>query len=279
MISIIDYSLVQYHGISISIKDIIVLAISFTVTRLALFFVRKLYKRRARNKQVDYNLHYNSLYQLIMYVVWVIYTYSMLSFIGFDLTLFLAGSAALFVGIGFGLQQTFNDFVSGIIILFEGTIRVGDIVELDGRVVKVLEIKLRTSRVITRDDIVMIIPNHKIIEDSVVNWSHSIDLSRFSVIVNVAYTSDPRLVERILLDIADQHPDVIHNEEYKSLVRFKNFSESSLEFHLLFISTNAFRIEATKSELRYMIMDEFKKEGVKMPFPQRDIHIIPPATV
>jgi len=203
----------------------------------------------------------------------------MLSFIGFDLTLFLAGSAALFVGIGFGLQQTFNDFVSGIIILFEGTIRVGDIVELDGRVVKVLEIKLRTSRVITRDDIVMIIPNHKIIEDSVVNWSHSIDLSRFSVIVNVAYTSDPRLVERILLDIADQHPDVIHNEEYKSLVRFKNFSESSLEFHLLFISTNAFRIEATKSELRYMIMDEFKKEGVKMPFPQRDIHIIPPATV
>ena len=279
MIEIIDYSLVQYHGISISIKDIIVIAIAFTVTRLGLFFVRKLYKRRARSKQVEYNLHYNSLYLMITYVVWVIFTYSMLSFIGFDLTLFLAGSAALFVGIGFGLQQTFNDFVSGIIILLEGTIRVGDIVELDGRVVKVLEIKLRTSRVITRDDIVMIIPNHKIIEDCVVNWSHSIDLSRFSVIVNVAYTSDPRLVERILLDIADQHPDIIHNDDYKSLVRFKNFSESSLEFHLLFISTNAFRIESTKSELRYMIMDEFKKEGVKMPFPQRDIHIIPPSTV
>lgn len=275
MIDIIDYTLLEYRGIKLNLRELLIVAVIFILTRVALYFVKMLFKRRARNKHVDYNSHYNSIYLLIKYVVWVVYTYSMLSFIGFDLTLFLAGSAALFVGIGFGLQQTFNDFVSGIIILLEGTIRVGDVVELDGRVVKVLEIKLRTTRVVTRDEIVMIIPNHNIISDSVTNWSHSLELSRFSVQVNVDYSTDPRLVERVLLRIASQHHDIVQDELYPSLVRLKNFADSYLEFHLYFVSANKFRIETTKSELRYMILDEFKKEGIKIPSPKLDVRIIP----
>ncbi len=274
MIDIIDYTLLEYGGIKLSLRELLVIAVVFILTRMALYLIRMLFKRRARHKHVDYNSHYNSIYLLIKYVVWVIYTYFVLSFIGFDLTLFLAGSAALFVGIGFGLQQTFNDFVSGIIILLEGTIRVGDVVELDGRVVKVLEIKLRTSRVVTREEIVMIIPNHKFISDSVVNWSHGIALSRFSVDVKVDYSVDPRLVERMLLKVASQHKDVIQDEKYPSLVRLKNFGEYAMEFHLFFVCANSFIVEATKSELRFMIMDEFKKEGIKIPFPQLDVHPI-----
>jgi small-conductance mechanosensitive channel len=273
MIDIIHYSLIKYNSINITVLEVIIIASAFVFTRLFLFASKMVFQRRAKRKGFDYLNHYHSIYLLYSYVVWLLYVYFSLSFIGINLTIFIASSAALFVGIGLGLQQTFNDFISGIIILFEGTLRVGDVVELDARVVKVEEINLRTSRVINRDEISVIIPNSKFVADNVINWTHGGEIPRFNVQVGVDYHSDPRTVERVLIETVKTHHDIVVDAKHRLFVRFLDFGESSLIFQVFFHSPNAFRIEVTKSDLRFMIFEAFKKEGIKIPYPQRDIHV------
>jgi small-conductance mechanosensitive channel len=188
----------------------------------------------------------------------------------------LAGSAALLVGLGLGLQQTFNDIVSGIIILIEGTIRVGDVLELEGLVGRVTEIKLRTSTVYTRDGMNVIVPNHRFINENVVNWTHNHLANRFRITVGVAYGSDEQLVHKLLKECAEAHDDVITKETDRSvLVRLIGFGDSSLDFEILFWSRNAFRIEQTKSDIRFAILKAFREAGITIPFPQHDVHLIP----
>ncbi len=191
--------------------------------------------------------------------------------LGFKITVILAGSAALLVGVGLGLQQTFNDFVSGIILLFERTIKVGDILEIDKSIVKILKIGLRTSDAIDRDDISIILPNSSIINNKVINWSHQSKKARFRIFVNVAYGSDVDLVIKLLIESAVEHPQIFD----KNLInaRFINFGNSSLDFELLFFSENAFRIENVKSDIRKIINRKFIENHVVVPFPQMDIHI------
>ena len=113
-----------------------------------------------------------ALLQIFTYVLWIISFTVILETIGVKMNVLLAGSAALLVGVGLGLQQTFNDIISGIILLFEGTTKVGDILEVDGDIIKIENIGLRTSKAINRDQIVAIIPNSQITTSKVVNWSH-----------------------------------------------------------------------------------------------------------
>ena len=123
----------------------------------------------------------------------------------------------------------------------------------------------------TRDDIVMIIPNSKFINENVVNWTHSNDNTRFHLKVGVAYGSDVDKVKFILEKCANDHPSVTKNP--KPSVRFTDFGNSSLDFELLFHSNSVFRVENVKSELRFMIDREFRRSEVVIPFPQRDLHI------
>lgn len=213
-----------------------------------------------------------SVYQLISYIAWIIAILIGLESIGFKITLLLAGSAALLVGIGLGLQEVFKDFVSGIILLFDGTIRVSDIIEVDGTVGRVIEIRLRASELETRDGIVLIIPNSRFITGKVVNWTHNRKLTRFNVVVGVAYGSDVDKVRNILIECAKQNPDVAKNPEPN--VFFSDFAESQLTFTLLFYSRSVFRIEFVKSDLRFAIDRAFRKEGIIIPFPQRDLRVI-----
>jgi len=113
-----------------------------------------------------------SLFKIIKYILWIVSVLFMMQTLGISITVLLAGSAALLVGIGLGLQQTFNDFISGIILLIEGSTRIDDVLEIDGEVVKIQEIGIRTSKGLTRDDIVVIIPNSAITTSKVINWSH-----------------------------------------------------------------------------------------------------------
>ena len=187
------------------------------------------------------------------------------------MTWFLAGSAAFGLGIGLGLQTFFNDLISGIFLLFEGTIEVDDVIEVDGIVGKVMKISLRATTVITRDDIIMIIPNHKFFAENVINWSHNEDQTRFSVEVGVAYGSDTALVKEILLACIAEHPEVLDKPD--PIVRFNDFGESSLDFEVFFWSENIFRIERIQSDIRFLIDQKFRDNAVEIPFPQRDIHV------
>lgn len=194
-----------------------------------------------------------ALYHIIKYVIWVISIGFVLEAIGVKVTLLLAGSAALLVGIG--LQQTFNDVISGIILLSERSIKIDDVLEIDGDIVKIESIGLRTSKALNRDDISIIIPNSLITTSKIINWSHQSNKTRFRIGVGVAYESDVDLVIKILEESAFEHPEVSNRESVEA--RLMNFGNSSLDFELLFFSKNIFRIGKAKSDIRRIISKKF----------------------
>ena len=215
-----------------------------------------------------------SLYLLSKYFLWVSAVSICITILGFNLTLLVAGSAALLVGIGFGLQNIFSDLISGLFMLFERKVKVGDIMEVDNIVGKVQEISLRTSTITTRDGYNIIVPNHKFITENVVNWSHQTFDRRFQVEVGVSYKSDVDLVTKILLQCSKDQKELINDDDHKPYVRFQNFGESSLLFCLMFWTKDIFHAEQVKSELRYKIFKAFSENKITIPFPQRDVHII-----
>jgi len=215
-----------------------------------------------------------SVYKFLSYIIWVVAVLTMLSLTGLDLKVLYGAGAALLVGIGFGLQQIFADLISGIFLLFEGNLKEGDVVELNNGVIgKVANVGIRTSKILTRDDYTMIIPNTQFITEEVINWTHNEENTRFRIDVGVAYGSDVRLVEKVLLECAKGNSDI--SKMPKPFVRFDNFGNSSLDFQLYFWSRKTFRIENLKSDLRFNIDEIFRKNAIQIPFPQVDVHMNP----
>lgn len=268
----LNYDILNFGKYELKIFSLIIIIVIFIITKLVLWFLKKVIKGRHRRKEIDQSNTY-ALIQIFTYVLWVIAIVLMLEAIGVSITVLLAGSAALLVGIGLGLQHLFNDVVSGIIILLEGTTKIGDILEIDGDVVRIERIGLRTSRGIDRDDIAIIIPNSLITTNKVINWSHQSKKTRFRIDVGVAYGSDVDKVIKILEESAFEHPDITD----KNLVqaRLIDFGNSSLNFQVLFFSQNVFRIEKVKSDVRRIINRKFLENGITIPFPQMDVHMKP----
>jgi len=268
--SIIDFELLTLGKYTLTIGILLTILLAIILTKLILWIVKKIMFHTKKLKNIEEgNLH--SLFQIIKYVIWIFAILIILDTIGLQLNVLLAGSAALLVGVGLGLQSTFNDFISGIILLFEGSIKVGDILEIDNDIVKIQKIGLRTSEAMNRDDIVTILPNSLITTNKVINWSHQSKKTRFRINVGVAYGSDVDLVLDILKKSALEHPEII--DESSLNARFINFGNSSLDFELLFFSKNIFRIENVKSEIRKIINRKFSENNITIPFPQIDINL------
>jgi small-conductance mechanosensitive channel len=212
-----------------------------------------------------------AVYQIIRYVLWIGAFVLILETLGVKITLLLAGSAALLVGIGLGLQQTFNDIISGFILLTERSIRIGDVLEVEGIVIKIQKIGIRTSKGLNTDDISIIIPNSLITTNKVINWSHQDDKTRFRIDVGVAYGSDVDQVIQIMEESAFEHPDVYDRDLTEG--RLMGFGSSSLDFQLLFFSKNIFRIGSVKSDIRRIIVRKFNENGITIAFPQLDVHL------
>ena len=252
----------------ITVADILGAVSVVVFARILVWIINeKLLKRFFHRKEVDQGRQY-ALRQFINYIIWALAVFAVLEVIGIS-SMIWASSAALLVGIGLGLQDTFKDLISGIVILVEGTVEVGDIIEVEGLVAMVSSIGLRTSKVETRDRVSILIPNSKLVVEKVINWSHNDAPTRFNVKVGVAYGSNLELVSSLLLKAADNHPRVLQDPAPK--VQFKNFGDSSLEFELFFFSDEFFRIEFVKSEIRMTIDRLFRENGVSIPFPQRDL--------
>lgn len=267
----LDFELLKVMKYEITVFDVLLILLLITIARLMVGFLSSLLRRGFfRRKQVDKGRQ-EAVIQLIKYFIYLVAIILSLQIAGIQLSLLLAGSAALLVGIGLGLQQTFNDLVSGLILLFEGSINIGDIVELDnGLVGRVTEVGLRTSKVETRDSIGIIVPNSKFINNNIINWSHNRSLTRFIIQVGVAYRNDPRHVEATLLASVQGHGEVAQNPT--PLVRLKDFGDSSVLYELLFWTYSAWRIEHIKSEIRFVIFERFKQEDIEIPFNQYDLN-------
>lgn len=212
-----------------------------------------------------------SIFLIVKYLTWVVSILVALKVMGFDITLLIFGSTAVLIGLGFGLQNIFRDFVSGLFLLFEGSLKIGDIIEADGVVGRVKEINLRSSEVITQDDVTIVIPNSKFVAEKVVNWSIDNELVRFKVNVSVAYGSDVEKVIECLEEAMNENSNI--SRAPKSFVRFTNFGDSALEFEMIFWSKFGFVIDNVKSDLRREVYKKLTENGLAIPFPQRDVHI------
>lgn len=188
---------------------------------------------------------------------------------------FLAGTLGL--GLGFGLQNIISNFVSGLIILIEKPIQAGDRIDVGGLQGDVVEISTRSTKIITNDNITIIVPNSEFISSRVINWSHGDSKVRFPVPVGVAYDSDPRLVEKALLEAAQIIPDVLKIPS--PTVRLISFGDNAIYFELrVWTDTQVHRKIKLVSEVNFAIFEKFQKYGIKIPFPQRDIYIKSMAT-
>lgn len=267
---ILEFKLFSYKNFSLTPFDIILVTGIFLLTAFILrmfnFFMNRSVKKR---DWMDGSTAY-ALQKLAAYFGYVIATIISLETVGLDITILIASSAALLIGIGLGIQQIFNDFTCGLILLFGGTVRVGDIVEFNNTVGRIIEIDFRTSKIKTRAGITIIVPNSKLVSDNVINWTTMDDLTRFEVTVGVAYGSDTNLVKNILTDVAKKHEAVEPNMPVK--VQFTDFGDSSLNFKVLFWARNSWEVEFIKSDMRFEIDKRFREAKVTIPFPQRDVH-------
>jgi small-conductance mechanosensitive channel len=268
---ILGYKLLETQNVQISISTLLIIFLIIAITLFVLRILKRVFKGFTTRGVLDIGTS-NSMYLIIKYFIWVFVVAALLDTVGIKVSILIASAAALLVGVGLGLQQFFNDVASGIILLVERSLKVSDIVELENEMVgKVMSIGIRTSKIKTRDNIVMIVPNSKLVNDRVINWSHAETHTRFHVNVGVAYGSDVELVSKVLLACAEAHPKVL--SEPKSFVRFVDFADSSLNFQLFFWTDESFIVENTKSDLRFRINAAFAANDIKIPFPQMDLHV------
>ena len=266
----LEFELLHIGDYVIQVFMIVKIIMIFVFTSLLLVIIKKFLLRKNFFQRLDTGSSY-AVYQMVKYLLWIIAFGLVLETIGIKVTVLIAGSAALLIGVGLGLQQTFNDIISGMILLSERSIKIGDILEIDDDIVKIQEIGLRTSKGLNRDQISIIIPNSLITTNKVINWSHQTKHNRFKIDVGVAYGSDVELVSRILEESAVSHEKV--NTKDEVTVMLVDFGDSSLDFQLLFYSEEIFRIERIKSDIRKIICKKFDENNVSIPFPQRDLHI------
>ncbi|MFV9484315.1 mechanosensitive ion channel family protein, partial [Christiangramia sp. ASW11-125] len=221
--------------VKITVGMVIIVILSFLLTSVALRLIRSFITSKLMDED---KMKFISVFKFIKYFVYLTVILITLSSTGVDVTILLTASAALFVGLGLALQELFQDVIGGIFIILDKSLLVGDIIEMDGRVARVFEIKLRTTRALTRDDKVMIIPNHKFISDTVYNYTQNHKTTRESVKVGVAYGSDVEKVRMILLECAKEQKGILKKPE--PFVLFEDFGDSALMFALHFYVSDSF---------------------------------------
>lgn len=208
-----------------------------------------------------------SLFLLARYAIWIAALTAMLQIIGVQITALVAGSAALLVGVSLGIQQIFRDIASGIFLLFEGAIEIGDVLQVDGIVGKVEEIRLRTSKLRRRDGTTMIVPNHKFITENVINWGHQNGApTAFALNVPVHNSNDDQVVRSVLLECAAAHEQVATDVPgCEPVVQLLDFHEKSgLVFRLQFWTFRQFEADEIQSDLRFAILASLRSKGVNL---------------
>ncbi|WP_413112388.1 mechanosensitive ion channel family protein [Thaumasiovibrio sp. DFM-14] len=196
-----------------------------------------------------------------------------LSMLNIPITAFAFLSGAIAIGFGFGAQNIINNFISGWILIGEKPIRIGDFLEVEGAKGTVEQINTRSTRIRRVDGVHMLIPNSKLLENTVINWTLRDKLVRGSVVVGVAYGSDVRLVEKLMREITANSPQVLSTPELG--VFFQDFGDNALIFEVFFWINSQIEggVRAVTSEIRFEIDGAFKEHGITIAYPQRDIHL------
>ncbi|WP_024790703.1 MULTISPECIES: mechanosensitive ion channel family protein [unclassified Lebetimonas] len=276
LISLIKYPLFKIGNNFITPLDLIL----FIFILFIGWFIGKYYKKLIYSLRKKYEISYSSATLLanIGYytIIFLSFIFS-LKIVGLDLSSLAIIAGALSVGIGFGLQNIVSNFVSGIILMFEKTIKVDDYIEIDENTRgKVMDISMRSTIIRTNDNIDLIIPNQDFIQNKVINWTLGDEIVRFRIPFGVAYGNNIEKVEKIILDaIEKSNLPFLRKEQYKPLVVFIEMADSSLNFELFVWVKGEYAMmpRRTRSKFLKVIYNALNEAGITIPFPQQDLHI------
>ncbi len=253
-------------SIAVIFKVVVILWVAIVGARLLDVVLKKnVYPKLHIDEDVQYTFSVSIKYSMVIVGIFIV-----LSVLGVDLAALTVFAGTLGIAIGLGLQDIAKNFISGIVMLIERPVKIGDYVEVGELPGRVKAIKARSTIVDTFDNISVIVPNSEFMTQRVVNWSYSDKITRVHVKVGVAYGSDVELVKACLLEVADKHLKVLRRPE--SYVWFEEFGDSSLNFKLYFWTNEPNNRFTIKSELHFSINRIFKEKGITIAFPQRDIH-------
>lgn len=269
---VIYYPLVTLSGTPVTLAAILIALFIFlafrAVAQVIAFGIREGLKRHGQADGVA-----AAVAQIARYILVFLGLAIALNTIGVNVNALIAGSAGLLVGIGLGLQNVTSNIVSGLIVLIERPVKKGDVIQVGDVNGTVVEIGLRATQILTRDEVTLLIPNMELIAGRVVNQSVPTPRMRLRVRVGVAYESDIDLVRDTLVQVANDHPSVL--EEPGPAVRLEGFGASSLDFALLCWVPDAPMDDEVASDLRFAIIAAFRERGISIPYPQHDVHVVP----
>jgi small-conductance mechanosensitive channel len=239
----------------------------YVTAKIRKLLVSKIFPRYDMNVGVSQSIATIIRYLLVIIGLFIIFQTS-----GIDLSAIGLLVGALGIGIGFGLQNITNNFISGIIILFERPVKVGDRIEVDDLAGNIVNISARATTIITNDNIAVIVPNSDLVSTRVINWSHNNRSVRLNFPVGVSYNEEPDKIRKLLIEVADSNAGVLQNPPPDVL--FENFGDSSLDFNLrVWTDEYSDKPKVLKSQLYYAIFKKFKEHRVEIPYPQRDLHL------
>ena len=268
----LEYTIVTLGESKLTVGVVIALVFSIFVLVIVTEWIRKLIVNKLLTRyHMDIGTR-QSVGTIIRYILLIAGFILIIQNVGIDLSALGILAGALGVGIGFGLQNITNNFISGLIILFERPIKVGDRIEVGDVNGDVIKISSRSTMILTNDNISIIVPNSQFIDSPVINWSHNDRNIRFNFPVGVSYKEDPQKVKAILMEVAMKNEGVLKTPSPDVL--FIEYGDNSINFKLrVWTSDYINKPQVLKSQLYYEIFRRFGEEGVEIPFPQRDLHL------
>ncbi len=271
-LEVLNYPLLVFDKSQITLS-MILLTLFLILGFLYISSLAKTWLIRSVSSRPGLNVsNWRAVITLTYYAVLVLGLIGILQSTGLDLRIFTILTGAIGIGVGFGMQSIFSNFISGVILLLEKPLKLGDRIEVGLISGNVQSISVRATTILTNDNIAVIVPNSDFISKQVVNWSHSGQDVRTSIPVSVAYGSDPEIVKTLLLRVAANEPGVLKSPQ--PTVRLEEFGENGLKFSL-FVWTSEYsdKVGVLKSLLNFSLLKIFREEKINMPFPQRDVHL------
>jgi len=267
---ILHYKLFVVNQTSVTPSSVIMfLFIMVLFIFLSRLLKRLVFERILRRFQIDDGIRYPML-RVIHYFILLVGALVSLQFVGIDLSGLAVIFGMLSVGIGFGLQNVTSNFVAGLILLFERPIRVGDRISMGDMEGEVTDINIRATKILTLNNISIIVPNSEFVSKNVINWSIGDPKIRLDIDVGVSYHSDLDNVLNVLKAVGLEHPETLENPQPKIL--FTGFGDSSWDLKLCVWIKNPKRHHEIRSEINCEIVRQFRKNHIEIPFPQRDVH-------
>ncbi|MDV7188549.1 mechanosensitive ion channel [Lutibacter sp. TH_r2] len=264
----LNYTFYLNDSISFSVKTIL---FTLVILFLANIFLKTVKKIATRKLPEEDKYKFATIFTYLKYLTYLILLLVILNYNGVKVTAIITSAAALLLGVGLALQTFFQDVISGIFILFDQSLHVDDIIEIEGKVGKVTKISLRTTKAVTIENKVLVIPNHLYLTNTLYNYTQNGNVTREFIYVGVAYGSDVQLVKSLLIKAANTTKGILKKPEPK--VFFDEFGDSALQFKLVFSIKDSFQVIEPKSDLHFEIDRLFREHAITIPFPQRDVRV------